>query len=77
MTRPTILLFHIFVAAGTCLPSLCLATIGEVHIQIHRLMGEMGPGAVIYMYIPNFIKIGLGIQKLEGLHRHTDGMEIG
>jgi hypothetical protein len=31
---------------------------------------EMGSGAVIY--VPNFIKIGLGIQKLtRGIHRHT------
>jgi hypothetical protein len=29
------------------------------------------------MYIPSFIKIGSGIQKLiEGIHRHTDSMEI-
>jgi hypothetical protein len=32
---------------------------------------EMGSGAMIY--IPNFIKIGSGIQKLiDGKHRHTD-----
>jgi hypothetical protein len=37
-TRPAILLLlHIFVAAGTCLPSRCLATIGG----IHRLIGDM------------------------------------
>jgi hypothetical protein len=36
---------------------------------------EMGSGAMIY--IPSFIKIGSGIQKfIEGIHRHTDGMEI-
>jgi hypothetical protein len=31
---------------------------------------EMGSGAM--MYIPSFIKIGSGIQKLMGIHRHTD-----
>jgi hypothetical protein len=31
---------------------------------------EMGSGAVIY--VPSFIEIGSGIQKLiEGIHRHT------
>jgi hypothetical protein len=31
----------------------------------------MGPGAV--MYVPSFIKIGSGIQKLMGgIHTHTD-----
>jgi hypothetical protein len=36
---------------------------------------EMGSGAMIY--IPNFIKIGSGIQKLrEGIYRHTDIMVI-
>jgi hypothetical protein len=36
---------------------------------------EMGSGTMIY--IPSFIKIGPGIQKLIwGIHRHTDSMEI-
>jgi hypothetical protein len=36
---------------------------------------EMGPSAMIY--IPSFIQIGLGIQKLiGGIHRHTDSIEI-
>jgi hypothetical protein len=36
---------------------------------------EMGSGAMIY--IPSFIKIGSGIQKLmRGIHRHIDRMEI-
>jgi hypothetical protein len=36
---------------------------------------EMGSGAMIY--IPSFLKIGSGIQKLIGeIHRHTDSMEI-
>jgi hypothetical protein len=35
----------------------------------------MGSGAVIY--IPSFIKIGSGIQKLiRGIHRHTDSIVI-
>jgi hypothetical protein len=37
---------------------------------------EMGSGAMIY--IPSFIKIGSGIQKLMGgyAYRHTDSMVI-
>jgi hypothetical protein len=37
---------------------------------------EMGSGAMIY--IPSFIKIGVGIQKLigRGIHRHTNSMVI-
>jgi hypothetical protein len=36
---------------------------------------EMGFSAMIY--IPSFIKIGEGIQKLiRGIHRHTDSMVI-
>jgi hypothetical protein len=37
---------------------------------------EMGSGVMIY--IPSFIKIGSGIQKLirGHAHRHTHGMEI-
>jgi hypothetical protein len=36
---------------------------------------EVGSGAIIY--IPSFIKIGSGIQKLiRGIHRHTNRMEI-
>jgi hypothetical protein len=32
MTRPTVLLFlRVFVAAGTCLPSPCLATLRGIH----------------------------------------------
>jgi hypothetical protein len=39
---------------------------GGMHIQTHRLMAgvEMGSGAMIY--IPSFIKIVSGIQKLIG-----------
>jgi hypothetical protein len=34
-------------------------------------------GLVAMMYIPSFIKIGSGIQKLTGgIHRHTDRLEI-
>jgi hypothetical protein len=36
---------------------------------------ELGSGAMTY--IPNFTKIGSGIQKLMGgIHSHTDSMEI-
>jgi hypothetical protein len=58
------------------LPSLCLATIDEIHIQAHGLMGgiyeivvEMCSGAVIY--IPSFINTGSGIQKLIGRDTQT------
>jgi hypothetical protein len=38
-SRPTILLlFRVFVAAGTCLPSRCLAAIEGMDTQTHRLM---------------------------------------
>jgi hypothetical protein len=36
---PTILLLRVFVAARTCLPSRCLATIGGIQIQTHSLSG--------------------------------------
>jgi hypothetical protein len=36
---------------------------------------QKGSGAVIYIYIPSFIKIGSGIKRLMGgIHRHS--MEI-
>jgi hypothetical protein len=38
---------------------------------------EMGPGAMIY--VPSFIMIGLGIQKLMGgggIHKRTDTMKV-
>jgi hypothetical protein len=36
---------------------------------------EMGSGGMTY--IPSFMKIGSGIQKLiRGMHRHTDSMVI-
>jgi hypothetical protein len=36
---------------------------------------EMGSDAM--MYVPNFIKIGSGVQKLIGrIHRHTDSMVV-
>jgi hypothetical protein len=63
---------------GRFLPSSCLATI-TVDTQAHRLLLmiyevrlEMVPGAIIY--IPSFMKIGSGIQKLiRGIHRqHGD-----
>jgi hypothetical protein len=33
----------------------------------------MGSGAVLYSYVPSFIKIDSGVQKLigGGIHRHT------
>jgi hypothetical protein len=55
---------------------------GWIHIQTHRLRGEiyevaveMGSAAMIY--IPSSIKIGSGIQKLIWvIHKHTEKMEI-
>jgi hypothetical protein len=36
---------------------------------------QMGSSAMIYSYIPSFIKIGSGIQKvIAGIHRYTDSM---
>jgi hypothetical protein len=38
----------------------------------------MGSGAVIYSYIPSFIKIGPGIEMSMGggIHRHNDSMVV-
>jgi hypothetical protein len=34
-------------------------------------------GSGILIYIPSFMKTGSGIRKLiEGIHRHTDSMQI-
>jgi hypothetical protein len=59
----------VFVTAVTSLPSRCLATIGGyTYRHTDRWEGfsisavEMGSGAVLY--VPSFIKIGWGIQKL-------------
>jgi hypothetical protein len=32
-------LFRVFIAAGTCIPSRCLATIWGINMQTHRLTG--------------------------------------
>jgi hypothetical protein len=40
-----------------------------------KYAAEMGPGVMIH--ILRFIKAGSGIQQLiEGIHRHTDAVEI-
>jgi hypothetical protein len=60
----------VFVATLTFLLSLCLAK-----IEGYTYAVEMRSGAMIY--IPRFIKIGSGVQKLIGrIHRHTDRMLI-
>jgi hypothetical protein len=69
----------LFVTAATFLPSRCLATIRGytcIHTdwweKFFNNAIEMGSGVVIY--VPSFIKIGSGIQKLKGgggIHRHT------
>jgi hypothetical protein len=76
MTHPTILLLlHVFIAAVMFLPSGSLAATVDTHIDTDRWDGfmkyatEMGLGAMIY--VPSFIKIGSGIQKLiRGIRRH-------
>jgi hypothetical protein len=63
MTHPTILLLlRVFVAAGTCLPGRCLATLGVIHRLMGRFMkyvAEIGSGVMIY--IRSFIKTGSAI----------------
>jgi hypothetical protein len=51
-----------------------------IHTQTHRLTGrifnkglDMGSGAMIY--VPSFIKIGSGIQKLMGGYTDTHGQQ--
>jgi hypothetical protein len=68
----------VIVAEVTFLPSISLQTIGRYTYR-HRdswdgfmkYAVEMGSGGMIY--VPSFIKIGSGIQKLtEGTHIHTE-----
>jgi hypothetical protein len=56
----------VFLAAVTFLPSRCIATIGGVHIQTHRLMGGiyevcLSDGLRCRDLHTSFIKIGSGI----------------
>jgi hypothetical protein len=71
MTHPTIpLLLHVFVVLGMCLPSHCLATIGGIHAYRYTDCWEgffkyaIEMGSVAMIYVPSFVKIGSGIQKL-------------
>jgi hypothetical protein len=92
-TCPTILLLlRVFVAAGTCLPSRCLAMKGGIFTapflsndrrDIHRLMGGVyevrrWDELRCHDIHTKFVQIGSGIQKWigGGIHRHTDSMEI-
>jgi hypothetical protein len=55
----------------------CRDTHTDAHTdeRIYELRVEMGSVAVIY--VPSFIKIGSGIQKLvDGIHKHAERMEI-
>jgi cytochrome c oxidase assembly factor CtaG len=67
-----LLWLKVFVAAGPCLPSRCLATIGDTYRhrdQWEEFMNydtEMGSGVMMYSFISSFIKIGSDIQKLIG-----------
>jgi hypothetical protein len=77
-SKTVLLLLLVFVAVGTCLPSLCLATIGGIHIQTQRMMTGilvvcLWDGLRCYgIYIPSFIKIGSGILKLIGGRRFVN-----
>jgi hypothetical protein len=67
----------VFVAAVTFLSNRCLVTYTYKHTGsmegFMKYAVQMGSGAMIY--IPSFIKTGLGIQRLiGGRHRHTDSM---
>jgi hypothetical protein len=66
MHPTTLLLLRVFVAPGTCLPSRYPVKKGGIHTDwweiFMKCAVEMGSGAMIY--IPSFIKIGSGIQKL-------------
>jgi hypothetical protein len=51
-----------FVAGATLLRSRCLATVGRIRLQTHKMMDgfmkhavETGSGAIIYIYIYLFI----------------------
>jgi hypothetical protein len=72
MTHPTIrLLLRVFFAAGTRLPSRCLATKWKIHIQTHRLMWRVyevrrWDGLRWHDICKILIKIGLDIHKLVG-----------
>jgi hypothetical protein len=76
-THPTVLLLHVFVAAGMCLPSRCLRAMW-VYTYRHtdwwegfmKYVVELGSSTITN--IPNFIKIGSDIQKLVGADTHTD-----
>jgi hypothetical protein len=42
-----------------------------------KYAAEVGSNGIILVYMPSFIKIGSGIQKLiRGTHRHTDNTLI-
>jgi hypothetical protein len=77
VTVVTILLSRCLATIRGVLPSRCLATFGGyIYRNTDWWEGffnsaiEMGSGAVIYL--PSFIKIGSGIQKLIGwINRHT------
>jgi hypothetical protein len=77
-THPTILLlFRVFVSAGTCLPTRCLATIVVyTYRHIDSWEGFMkyatDMGSNVMTYIRSFIKIRSGIRKLIGGDTHTD-----
>jgi hypothetical protein len=72
----------VFVTAVKFLPSRCLATI-RGHTYRHTDWWEgyfnyaVVKGSRAMIYVPSFINIGSGIQKLKGgLHRHTDSKVI-
>jgi hypothetical protein len=78
-THPTILLFlRVLVAAGTCLPGRCLATLSGIHTQTDegftKYAFKMALGAIVY--ITDIIKIGSAIEKLIWGEGFIDGIMI-
>jgi hypothetical protein len=58
----------VFIAAGTVLPSRCLATI---HMQTQTMNYAVEIHSVVMMELPNLIKIDSVVLKLiKGIHRH-------
>jgi hypothetical protein len=82
-TRPTfILLLRVFIAAGTCFPSRCLATIVGIHMQTHTLMGDIyeirrWDGLRCHDTHTKFHEDWFRHSKVDGgIHRHTDSKAI-
>jgi hypothetical protein len=81
-TCPSIIqLLCVFFAAETCSPSRCLATIGRIHIQTHRLMRRMyearlWDGLRCHDMHTKFHKYWFRHSNFLGGYTHTQIMEI-